>query len=78
MLAVHVVCADTQDEARRLLAPFAENLVKLKSGKLNPFTLLATPEKAIAQLGMFINLLSFSFVLLTFFNPTYNRRITRS
>ena len=49
MLGIHVVCADTEDEARRQLAPVHVMYDNLARGKLG--SRLPDPDGAVAQLG---------------------------
>lgn len=49
ILAVHVVCADTEDEARRQLAPVSLVYKNLYQGNLD--AVLPTPDGAVKELG---------------------------
>lgn len=49
ILAIHVVCADSTDEAERLAMPVRQMYAGLSSGKIGPR--LSTPEQAIAHFG---------------------------
>lgn len=54
ILAVHVVCADTEEEARRQLAPVHVMYRNLMRGDIN--TPLLSPDDAVAELGGLPNL----------------------